>query len=75
MQTYIVKEGRFSEKAVDGIRDEVPFGFPEDCQWSKVVFRDKGSVDPFSNREAAEKCMLKCKELGIDVMVFDGPAY
>lgn len=71
MTVYLLMESRYAELAVDGIRDTVPSGFPEDMQASRVVFKSKQSVDPFGSREAAEKEMLKCKELGVDVRPFE----
>lgn len=71
MSVFLLMESRYSDKAVDGIRDTVPVGFPEDMKEARVVFRSKQSVDPYPSREATEKDMLKCYELGVKVYPFE----
>lgn len=66
MIEYFVQENRNSSKAVDGIRDARPTDF---APWSRVVFMDVGSVDPFNNLTATIDCANKCRELGVDVVV------
>jgi len=68
---FLLMESPYDDRAVDAIRDDVPSGFPEDCQWARVVFKGKRSVDPYSSREAAEKDLIRCKELGVDVQVVE----
>ena len=68
MKVYLVQDSPFDPLVMEGIRDTETI---PGAKWSKVVLQSKHITDPFRTREAAEKLMVQCIDLGVPCQVVE----